>query len=196
MSKAPASPRSTLYKPEPTACDRQVACQLGVRSVTGRRFDTRAAWRDLFTATYPTLAGWVRRLVDDDEIAHEIASEAFTRLMSHWSLPDDPHAYLYKIATNLVHDHWRRTKRERTTLRSIAERQRHERVSAPDSNLNLRALLEPLPRHQRMAVVLHYLAGLPIRDVALAVGRPEGTVKSDLHQARVRLRAELDTSHD
>jgi RNA polymerase sigma-70 factor (ECF subfamily) len=164
--------------------------------VTDRSVDTRAAWRDLFTATYPTLAGWVRRLVDDDETAHEIASEAFTRLMSHWSMPDDPHAYLYKIATNLVRDHWRRTKRERAAIGGIALRQRDERGAPPDSDMNLRDLLEPLPQHQRVAVVLHYLAGMPIRDVALAVGRPEGTVKSDLYQARERLRAELDTRHD
>jgi RNA polymerase sigma-70 factor, ECF subfamily len=157
---------------------------------------TQDAWRDLFTATYPTLAGWVRRLVDDDETAHEIASEAFTRLMAHWSSPDDPHAYLYKIATNLVRDHWRRTRRSRIALRSIAAGQRDDRPDAPDSALRLRALLEPLPEHQRTAVLLHYLAGLPIRDVALVVGRPEGTVKSDLHQARVRLRAEVDTSRD
>ncbi len=175
---------------------RAVACRVGGRTVTGRSVDAQAAWRDLFTATYPTLAGWVRRLVDDDETAHEIASEAFTRLMSHWSAPDDPHAYLYKIAVNLVRDHWRRTKRERAALGSIAARQRHERAAAPDSDVNLRDLLEPLPQHQRIAVVLHYLAGMPIRDVAQAVGRPEGTVKSDLSQARQRLRAELDTSHD
>lgn len=175
---------------------RPVACQLEATSVTWRSADTRAAWRELFTATYPTLAGWVRRLVDDDETAHEIASEAFTRLMSHWSRPDDPHAYLYKIATNLVRDHWRRTRRERLALRSIVAGQRNERAAPSDSGLHLRALLEPLPQHQRIAVVLHYLAGLPIHDVAVAVGRPEGTVKSDLHQARLRLRAELDTSHD
>jgi len=175
---------------------RAVALQLGGRSVTDRSVDTRAAWRDLFTATYPTMAGWVRRLVDDDDTAHEIASEAFTRLMSHWSLPDDPHAYLYKIATNLVRDHWRRTKRERAALSSIASRQRDERAASPDSGMNLRDLLEPLPQHQRIAVVLHYLAGMPIRDVALTVGRPEGTVKSDLYQARERLRAEWDASHD
>jgi len=164
--------------------------------VTRRSTDTRDAWRDLFTATYPTLAGWVRRLVEDEETAHEIASEAFTRLMSHWSTPDDPHAYLYKIATNLIRDHWHRTRRTRSALRSIAAGLRDEQVPSPDSSLRLRGLLEPLPEHQRTAVLLHYLAGLPIRDVALVVGRPEGTVKSDLHQARVRLRAEWDTSRD
>jgi len=164
--------------------------------VTDRSVDAGHAWRDLFTATYPTLAGWVRRLVDDDDTAHEIASEAFTRLMSHWSLPDDPQAYLYKIAMNLVRDHWRRTRRERAVISSVALRQRDERAAPPDSDMNLRDLLERLPQHQRIAVVLHHLAGMPIRDVALAVGRPEGTVKSDLYQARERLRAELDNSHD
>ena len=146
---------------------RAVAFRLGGRSVIGRPVDTRAAWRDLFTATYPTLAGWVRRLVDDDETAHEIASEAFTRLMSHSPPEGGPMTHL-----------------------------RNERAASPDSDMNLRDLLEPLPQHQRIAVVLHYLAGMPIRDVALAVGRPEGTVKSDLYQARERLRAELDSSHD
>jgi RNA polymerase sigma-70 factor (ECF subfamily) len=164
--------------------------------VTRRSADIRDAWRDLYTATYPTLAGWVRRLVEDHETAHEIASEAFTRLMSHWSSPDDPQAYLYKIATNLVRDHWRRTRRKQVALRSIAAGLRDDRGEAPDGSVRLRALLEPLPEHQRTAVLLHYLAGLPIRDVALVVGRPEGTVKSDLHQARVRLRAEWDTSRD
>ncbi len=161
-----------------------------------RSVDERVAWRELYLATYPTLAGWVRRMVDDDQTAHEIASEAFTRLMSHWSRPDDPRAYLYKIATNLVRDRWRRTSRERVALRTVAAGAQDERAAAPDSDLQLRALLEPLPRHQRMAVVLHYLAGLSIHEVADAVGRPEGTVKSDLHQARARLRIELDGSHD
>jgi RNA polymerase sigma-70 factor, ECF subfamily len=164
-------------------------------SVTPRS-DTNTAWRDLFTANYPTLAGWVRRLVDDDDTAREIAAEAFTRLMSHWSVPDDPHAYLYRIATNLVNDHWRRTRRERTALRSLAAGTRHDPAASADRAVRLRELLEPLPPHQRTAVVLHYLAGLPIRDVAAAVGRSEGTVKSDLYQARQRLRAEWDTRDD
>ena len=163
--------------------------------MTRRTNESDAAWRDLFSATYPTLAGWVRRLVDDDDTAHEIASEAFTRLMAHWSRPEHPQAYLYKIATNLVRDHWRRTRRERLALRGLAAQ--GERLSpGPDSAANLRAMLEPLPDHQRTAVLLHYLAGLPIHDVAVAVGRPEGTVKSDLHQARVRLRAQWETGDD
>ena len=73
-----------------------------------RRVDREAA-EDLFNACYPRLAGWVRRLVDDDDTAHEIASEAFTRLLARWSGLDNPQSYLYMIAANLVRDHWRRS---------------------------------------------------------------------------------------
>jgi DNA-directed RNA polymerase specialized sigma24 family protein len=44
----------------------------------------------LFRAAYPKLAGWVRRLVGDDDTAHEIASEVFVRLLSHWIQVENP----------------------------------------------------------------------------------------------------------
>ena len=75
---------------------------------TAEHVDTDAA-EELFKTTYPKLAGWVRRLVDDDDTAHEIASEAFVRLLSRWTRAESPHSYLYMIATNLVRDHWRKT---------------------------------------------------------------------------------------
>ncbi|HXB48161.1 MAG TPA: sigma factor, partial [Streptosporangiaceae bacterium] len=59
-----------------------------------RTSDQRAV-EEFFNACYPRLAGWVRRLVDDDETAHEIASEAFTRLLSRWSGLDNPQSYVY-----------------------------------------------------------------------------------------------------
>ena len=56
--------------------------------VTANTASRSALAEELFTANYPKLAGWVRRLVDDDETAHEIASEAFVRLLSKWTSPD------------------------------------------------------------------------------------------------------------
>src|SRR5215469_4006429 len=87
-------------------------------SVARLRTVDRQAAEDLFNASYPRLAGWVRKLVDDDETAHEIASEAFTRLLARWSGLDNPQSYLYMIATNLVRDHWRKSGRERRAIRS------------------------------------------------------------------------------
>jgi RNA polymerase sigma-70 factor, ECF subfamily len=154
------------------------------------------AQREFFEAHYPRLAGWVRRQVDDDDTAHDIAAEAFTRLMSRWSAAYDPHAYLYKTAVNLLRDHWRRNKAERRALGMVVGDQRHGYDGRPDRATDLRAMLEPLPAHQRTALLLHYLAGFSIREVSTILGRPEGTVKSDLHQAKARVRAEVSGSDD
>ncbi len=53
-----------------------------------------------------------------------------------------------------------------------------------------RALLSIAPKYQAV-LSLHYLEGLPVKDVALVLGCREGTVKSRLARARDALRAEL-----
>jgi RNA polymerase sigma-70 factor (ECF subfamily) len=159
-----------------------------------RAADQQAA-EDLFNACYPRLAGWVRRLVDDDETAHEIASEAFTRLLARWTGLDNPQSYLYMIATNLVRDHWRKTGRERKAIRALT-------AGAPDGayhpaqDVDVRALIEGLPDRQRSAFLLHYYGGFGVREVAGMLGRPEGTVKADLYHARARLKAALGDTRD
>jgi RNA polymerase sigma-70 factor (ECF subfamily) len=158
------------------------------------RTSDRAAAEELFNACYPRLAGWVRRLVDDDEIAHEIASEAFARLLSRWSSLDSPQSYLYMIATNLVRDHWRKAGRERRALRAVSSGA-GDGACHPAQDVDVRALIQALPDRLRRPFLLYHYAGLPIREVASLLGRPEGTVKADLHQARARLRAAWDQAH-
>jgi RNA polymerase sigma-70 factor, ECF subfamily len=49
------------------------------------------------------------------------------------------------------------------------------------------AALQRLPVSLRVPIVLRYYADLSERDIALAIGRRQGTVKSRLHEARRRL---------
>jgi RNA polymerase sigma-70 factor, ECF subfamily len=49
------------------------------------------------------------------------------------------------------------------------------------------AALQRLPVALRVTVVLRYYADLSERDIALAIGRRQGTVKSRLHEAKRRL---------
>ena len=160
-----------------------------------RTADQQAA-EDLFNACYPRLAGWVRRLVDDDETAHEIASEAFTRLLARWTGLDSPQSYLYMIATNLVRDHWRKSGRERRAIRTMTAGAPADPAYHPAQDVDVRALIESLPTRLRSAFLLHYYAGFGVREVATMLGRPEGTVKADLHHARARLKAALGDAHD
>ncbi len=153
---------------------------------------------ELFAALYPRLAGWCRRLVDDDETAHEIASEAFTRLWARWTSVAEPHGFLYVTAANLVRDHWRKLERERKAMRrATAEASvRPLPDHAEQSDPSVRLLVQSLPERLRVPILLHYYADMPIREVSVLTGRKEGTVKADLHAARELLRAHLRRSLD
>jgi RNA polymerase sigma-70 factor (ECF subfamily) len=154
----------------------------------------QAVAEELFSAHYPKLAGWVRRLVDDDETAHEIASEAFVRLLSKWTSPDkleSPQSYLYMIATNLVRDHWRKMERERRAFSRAVAGTDPEPFSDPSQDVDVRELLAALPDRLREPFLLHYYAGFGIREIAQQLKKPEGTIKADLFHARARLKEAL-----
>ena len=149
------------------------------------------AAEELFKGVYPRLAGWVRRLVDDDETAHEIASEAFTRLLARWSALDNPQSYLYMIATNLVRDHWRKMERERRAFTKAAAGTDPEPYSDPSQDVDIRELLSTLPAKLREPFLLHYYAGFGVKEIAAQLRRPEGTIKADLYHARAKLKEML-----
>ncbi len=159
---------------------------------TGRRLDSDALAAELFAAHYARLAGWCRKLLDDDDTAHEIAMEAFTRLLGRLRRVDDPVGYLYVIAANLVRDHWRKTRRDRELLRQSRQTYTAAGGEAEFHGTDLRTLVEALPDRQRVSVLLYYYAGFPLADVARLTNRPAGTVKSDLFHARAQLRQALD----
>jgi RNA polymerase sigma-70 factor, ECF subfamily len=165
-------------------------------SVPRLRTSDQQQVEELFNACYPRLAGWVRRLVDNDETAHEIASEAFTRLMARWTGLENPQSYLYVIATNLVRDHWRKAGRERNAIKVMTAACPADLGYIPAQDVDVRALIQALPDRLRSPFLLHYYAGFPIRELATMLGRPEGTIKADLYHARARLRAALGEASD
>ena len=160
------------------------------------RLADRAAAEELFNASYPRLAGWVRRLVDDDETAHEIASEAFTRLLARWSGLESPHSYLYMIATNLVRDHWRKIGRERKAIATMTAGAPRDPSYHPAQDVDVRTLIEGLPERLRSPFLLHYYGGFGVREVAAMLGKPEGTIKADLYHARSKLKSAIGSTGD
>ena len=155
------------------------------------RRDVDAA-EDLFKGVYPRLAGWVRRLVDDDDTAYEIASEAFVRLLARWTMVERPQSYLYMIATNLIRDHWRKTEREGRALRSVTAGPAADPVAFPVQDVDVRNLVASLPPRVRDPFLLHYYGGFGLKEVASLLHRPEGTIKADLSAARATLKTALE----
>lgn len=135
----------------------------------------------------------VYAMVGDWDEAQECAHEAFARAWSHRATLDmgrHPEAWVRTTAHRLAVSRWRKTLRWRrapdratTPLATTA---------TPDGDhVDLVRALQHLPREQRRALVLHYLADLPVADIALETGAPEGTVKARLSRGRVALAALL-----
>jgi len=126
--------------------------------------------------------------------AQDVVQEAFARALPRWSKVsayNDPVGWVRRVAWNLATSRWRQVRR----FRSYAIRHREDHASGPSPDrVALTRALATLPQHHRQAVVLHYLADLPISEIAASMGVPEGTVKSWLHRARKTL-AEILTEH-
>ena len=144
----------------------------------------------VFRTHYAPLAGWCQRMVGDTEVAHDIAAEAFVRLLGRWTSVTDPRAYLYTTSLNLIRDRWRRGERERAALGKVVNSGAAR--PNPPAGPELRMLVEALPRRLQQVVVLHYFADMTVDSVARALGLAPGTVKRDLHDARAKLAAALE----
>ena len=153
---------------------------VAVTAAAAREEAARALWND----HYAPLAGWCAAQVGDRDAAHDIAAEAFTRLLSKWITVHDPKGYLYVTASNLVRDRWRREQRDRKLQARLEET---TAVSTPACDPWLRDLVERLPDRMRAPVLLFYFADMSIDEVAAALHRPAGTIKRTLSDARSTL---------
>lgn len=152
-------------------------------------------FRAFYALEYPALARYAYKLVHDRDGAHDLAQEAFSRIYGRWVKVDEPRAYLYGVATNLARRTWRNRARDAAVIDELSGRPA-EHVPSHDSAVVLRASVQGIPEKLRDVVLLHYFADLSVAQVAAAVGRPEGTVKRQLSEARALLAVALGGDDD
>ena len=149
----------------------------------------RSGFHDLYDQEFPRVAGYCFQLTRNWELSQDLAQEAFARLLSRWIAVRDPKPYLFHIATNLVRAAWRSQAREQSVWADV-----EAPAPAAGHDLTVRDAVERLPQRYRDVVLLHYYADLTVPAVAAAVGRPEGTAKRMLSEARALLAQSLEDS--
>lgn len=132
------------------------------------------------------LRGAVAVTLGDALLADEAVDEGFTRAAERWRHVRDrssPEGWVFLTSVNWARS-WRRKLRRRPTLPVEAlDRGHHD----PLPDLDVAALLHPLPLQQRQVLVLRYGLGFPVEETAELLGVAPGTVKSATHRARQRL---------
>jgi RNA polymerase sigma-70 factor, ECF subfamily len=144
----------------------------------------------------PGLHRYALRLLGDDCQAEDCVSETFSRflkaLRSGQGPRDHLQAYLYRIAHNLITDIYRRQPPPPLDLdeRMVdGDSLRPERAS--DLRLaqdQIRLALRSLTPEQRQVITLRFIEGWENEEIAAALQKPVGAVKSLQHRAMNTLR--------
>jgi RNA polymerase sigma factor (sigma-70 family) len=120
-----------------------------------------------------------------------LVQEAFLRAFSKWKPSSPPETFWPWVRTTLVRLNLDRLRRLRREL-LLMKRMGRERSPAPAEPGEIMSSLEGLTPRQRTAVILHYFEDLPDSEVAELMACSPSTVRALLHQARKRLRLDLE----
>ena len=143
----------------------------------------RASWWDV----YRVLAVVLRNA----DLAEEAADEGMTRAFHAWpkvSGHANPAGWVYVVSLN-----WARSMLRRSSRTVFRPDPPEEGYTQPMPDPDLDRAVAGLPIRQREVVVLRYMVGMSQREIADLLGVAEGTVKSRIGRALVKLRKEVDS---
>jgi RNA polymerase sigma-70 factor (ECF subfamily) len=147
------------------------------------------AFYSFYAGTARALRAYVARVLGDAGQVDDIVQESYLKLLRLPMAPEDPRQLrplLFRIASNLVTDEWRR--RRRATNAADAHRLAPNGLP-PDMVLRVDMIrvFQQLKPQQRQMMWLAYVEGADHREIAAALGLREGSVRVLLHRARRKL---------
>ena len=140
-----------------------------------------------YLRTARMLHGYLCRLSRDSATADETLQEAYIRMINAPRMEEEARkAYLYRTATNLLRDRWRKEKVERRFWETEDFSESiHENVGL---SLDVSSLFEKLSAVDRAVLWLAHVEQLSHREVAAILELKEKSIKVMLFRARERAR--------
>ena len=160
--------------------------------------------RKIFSKIYDQYIDKIYRFVffkvNSQEIAQDLTSETFLRgweSFKNGNKIENPQAFLYKIARNLVTDHYR--EKGKTQIVSAE----YVKITDPRTNLEEKAILNSdldtirlaltsLKENYQNVIIWHYLDDLSISEIAKTLGKSEEATRVQLHRALKSLKNSID----
>jgi RNA polymerase sigma-70 factor (ECF subfamily) len=151
------------------------------------------AFQRLYDATSGPVLGYLIAACGRRDVAEDLLQETFCRLLLRWpslaAIAADPQAlrrYLFRIATNLLHDRWRSGAGE-----PFAEPPEQGIVPNLDLAVDMRAMLRHLRPRERELLWLAYVEDMDHAEIAAATGLSRLSVRTLLFRARAKARKML-----
>ena len=138
----------------------------------------------------------------DPELTAELMQEVSARLVlatPRLNLNGNARGYLFRIAASVWHDHLRRELVRRRATVLVQHNQpalapaADERLLERELKAAVRRAVEALPPAQREVVELRQRRDLTFQQIAERLGRPLGTVLSQMRSALARISVELES---
>ena len=163
-----------------------------------QRFDPKAL-AQIYDLYSPELYRYAARFLGDVCMAEDCVAETFSRLLKAIRAKRGPKdylkAYLYRIAHNWIADYYRRA----PEVVELKETHPDSDNNAPEQEASLRIrqaqvrrAMQQLTPDQQQVIVLKYLEGWKNEEIARAVKKPVGAVKSLQHRALAQLKKHLE----
>jgi len=146
-----------------------------------------------YAASAKRVLGHLYVVIGDRAEAEDAVAEAFARAWARWSTVrdcDSPEAWVRTVAYRIAVSSWRRAVNRLRAHRREAAADRPVDAASVD-HVALVAALRQISVDQRRVVVLHYLAGLSVAEVAAETGVNANTVKTWLARGRKALAGQL-----
>ena len=138
--------------------------------------------------------------VSSQEIAQDLTSETFLRgweSFKNGNKIENPQAFLYKIARNLVTDHYREKGKTRIVSADYVK------ITDPRTNLEEKAVLSSdldtikmaltnLREDYQNVIIWHYLDDLSISEIAKIMDKSKEATRVQLHRALKSLKRSID----
>ena len=143
----------------------------------------------------PLYAYVSRRVGGDKSLAEDLVQDTWMRALNSWpgrGLPDEPLAWLVRVARNTLVSHFRRHQPELIDPASIAIEDERFSPTAPDTAAVISWGLARLRRAHADVLGDFYFDGKSVGEIAAARSLSERAVEGRLRRARAKLKTQLE----